>query len=979
VERLDGNRIRSLRRRTGLTQAQLAQRAGIGGSTLKRIEAGLDLKVHPATISAVAGALRVDPAELFQTQPSAPLREATHAPSGSPGAAAHPFVGRNAELEHMGRLLDAACRGSGGVCLLEGEPGVGKTRLAAEAESLAAARSMRALSAWCHDGEGAPSYWPWIQLLRACARDVPADRLRADLGHHAEVVLSAFPELHERPPDPLASGASLGEQARFNLFDGVTRLLVAEARRQPLLLVVDDLHSADGASLRLFEFLSHEAAQAPLLLLGAHRSSTVDLSDHARQVLSRVHRQNGCTRIELRGFALSDVSALVSAAGLDAELDPARVRRIHERTGGNPLFVRELVRRVALDGGESAPDAVRDLLASRLSRLSREARELLRAASIVGSEWPEGLVHAIAAVDAEGGGRALDEVVASGLIRRLTTAGRFGFIHALFREAVYAELRSDRRQILHRRAAEWLRASAAPVHAGELAYHAYHSADLDAGRAALEWTARAAAHAMTRLAYEDAADHYARGLELVERFGAAHEMERCELLTGLGEARMAAGNRSPATRAFLDAARVARPLRSGPALARIALGLAPGILSLEIVPARAELVALLRDALQLCADHTELSARLLARLALALAWSAPPAETRSLVDRAVELAGACGSASAEAFASNARFLVCWSPSNLDERLRDAADLLARTLRAADPSLEVVCRVARFCTMLEAGDVPALCIELEAFDRLAEDLRQPQALCYREILRASMAMLKGSYADMSRYRDAAIRIGESVGDVNARHAAGVFDTFLAWEEGRFEDAVAATERGASDFGAWRNAWMHMLAECGRRDEAHAMLRGLFADGRFILRFDLLWLCHTISASEACIVLEDTELARPLYEALLPYRDRIMVIGYGWGAWGSAERTLGGLAALLGAWEQSKNHFGSALRINGRIGARAMVVRTKYGYATMLLARDAAGDRLHATQMIDAARGEAEALGMLDLRQRLEALHASIARA
>jgi DNA-binding winged helix-turn-helix (wHTH) protein/tetratricopeptide (TPR) repeat protein len=892
----------------------------------------------------------------------------------TPGAAAASdvLVGREPEVERLSQAMDAARHGGGGrVCFISGEPGIGKTRLAEEMANRAVRSGWRVLSAWCHDGEGAPSYWPWIQLLRAHIAETKPAELRSHLGPGLEVIGESIPELRHVLGVVRDAAGSPREEARFYLFDAITRLFMAAARRKPLLLLLDDLHTCDAPSLRLLAFLCREGVRAPLLVLGTHRSSDMDMSELFREVLGEIERHGHCERIPLSGLSRGAVGSLVAATNPRVEVDACWVDRVHRRTAGNPFFVRELVRSAEASAGEHTdagiPPAVRDVIASRVARLSSPCREVLRTASIVATEWPVGLVHGISGLSQESFADALDEGLACGVIRSTDSGAGAAFSHALIRETLYADIPTTQRQRMHRSASEWLEAHGPGDLAG-VAYHAGACAALDGGRKAREYSIRAADAAMRRLAYEDAAAHYARALALLGP--GADVRTRCELSIALGEAHMSAGAREQATRTLWAAARLARELESGPLLGRVALGLAPGVLSLEVLPARAELVSLVRHALELCTDDHELSSRLLARLALALMWTAPAEETQALVERAIELARTCKSPGAEAFAYNARFVVRWSPANLDERLREAPELLACTLRSGDRSLEVVCRVVRFSTMLEAGDVPELGLELEAFDRLADELRQPQAMCYRAIFRGCLAMLEGRYADMTALREETLKIAESVGDVNARHAAGAFEIFLAWEEGRFNDALAVANRGSSDYAAWRHPSMNMLAESGRLDEARALLRNLCPEGRVEMRWDLLWLCHIVNACETCNAVGDEEIARPLYAALRPYRDRICVMGYGWGVWGSAERTLGMLATLLGKWEEAEDHFAAALRVNGRLGARAMMARTRYQYAQMLIARGAAGDRMRAKQLIDDARAEAQALGLRDVLRRLD---------
>jgi eukaryotic-like serine/threonine-protein kinase len=552
-----------------------------------------------------------------------------------------PFVGRNVELLQLRGALERSLSGAGQACFIAGEPGIGKTRLCHEIAHIARGCGVQVLSAWCHDGEGAPSYWPWIQFLRTHTRDQSSAELRAVLGPGVDIVGRTVPELRTKLGAAARSPALSADEARFLFFDSVTRLFMQTSRRQPILLLLDDLHSADGPSLRLLEFFCSELAAAPVFLVAAHRNADIDLTEDVRKVLGRIARQHHCTRIELEGLNRGEVADLVGKI-LGKTLEASWIDEIHHRTAGNPFFARQIA-----DSGASSgvvPTAVRDLLIGRVGQLPRAAREMLDAASIVSTEWPADLVRGISGLSLDTMSAMIDECLSAGLLRTVHAGtGRFGFLHALVRENLYAELSIARRRELHRRAMEWLEAEQTGADPSELAYHAYHSAMLDQGSKALEHSVHAAERATRRLAYEDAALHYSRAIEMLGLGRSSEPAERrCELLIGLGESRVRSGERSAARDAFRAAAALARELRSGALLARIALGLAPGLIALEIGPPDPELISLLNDSLELCMNAPEQRALLLGRLALAQTWSVPTSRLRPMVAEAVGLADTTG-------------------------------------------------------------------------------------------------------------------------------------------------------------------------------------------------------------------------------------------------------------------------------------------------------------------------------------------------
>jgi predicted ATPase len=239
----------------------------------------------------------------------------------SPRGSGRPFVGRAGELGELRGALEEAHEGRGLLVLLSGEPGIGKTRLMQEAAREAGERGWRVAAGRCWEEGGAPAYWPWIQAVRA---------LGGDVGRFAAA----------------AGGSGDPETVRFRLFDAAGQFLVAVARDRPLMIVLDDLHAADAASLVLLRFVSEAIADAPILILGSYREREVRLHER-RESFAELTRT--ATRISLQGLSVDDVEAyLAGVTGQAASRSLAA--RLHALTGGNPFFLGEVVRAVARDG-----------------------------------------------------------------------------------------------------------------------------------------------------------------------------------------------------------------------------------------------------------------------------------------------------------------------------------------------------------------------------------------------------------------------------------------------------------------------------------------------------------------------------------------------------------------------------------------------------------------------------------------------------
>ena len=230
------------------------------------------------------------------------------ATAGTYQAGRTPFVGRGPELAALRERLAAAGHGAGAVVLLAGEPGIGKTRTAEEFATVAEEHGAAVLWGRCLEGEGAPPFWPWIQILRSHARDRDPAILRAELGTGGADLAQIAPLLRERVPDlpPLPTAAP--DPSRFRLFDAVTTFLWNVAAARPLVLVLDDLHRADAPSLRLLEWVARELNAARLtsggprvLLVGAYRDTEIGDGHPFTATLTELARLPGGERLESDG------------------------------------------------------------------------------------------------------------------------------------------------------------------------------------------------------------------------------------------------------------------------------------------------------------------------------------------------------------------------------------------------------------------------------------------------------------------------------------------------------------------------------------------------------------------------------------------------------------------------------------------------------------------------------------------------------
>ena len=430
----------------------------------------------------------------------------------------------------------------------------------------------------CDPCAGTPEYWPWRQVHHALTTPEGGEPLPPT----APVLLDGM------VVDDLASasngpgGHGMPDQRRFQLFDIAARALVRRTRRQPVLVVLEDLHWADRSSLLLLEFLAPRFRSAAIVLLATYRDLDV-IPDHPLYAaLAAVSRHSHTQRLVLRGLEPDALARFVAAtAGLRPS--PAAVEAMLRDTGGNPFFVSEVVRLLAseaqlerLDGGRleplGVPPSVREVIGQRLARLSPAVRELLDLAATIGLEIPVAVLAEATGQPAMQVLAALEEPLAARLVTEVREdPGRWRFTHALVREVLYDALGPARRAALHRaigEALERLHGELDGPHLDELAHHFACAAPGGSVEKAVEYCTRAAVRAMERYGFDESARHYERALALVPGI---QQRRRGELLLGLARARKMAGDPQAAGESFFEAADLARRLGDAELLAEAAL------------------------------------------------------------------------------------------------------------------------------------------------------------------------------------------------------------------------------------------------------------------------------------------------------------------------------------------------------------------------------------------------------------------------
>jgi DNA-binding SARP family transcriptional activator len=459
----------------------------------------------------------------------------------SPGE--HVLVGRDAQLAAVGAAVRTGAAGRGRVVLVAGEPGIGKTRLAEEVAQQAAAEGVRVAWGRCYEGEGAPAFWPWVQMVRQLLTEVPPGALGGLPERSGPELSQLLPELKEQVPAAAAPPPVVDmAAARFRLYQAVSGLLRRLSQDRPLLVVVDDLHWADAGSLGLLAFLATELRRARLTVLGTYRDVEVTAGQPLAETLGVLAREPVVERVTLGGLGEAAVASVIAAV-IGTWPAERLVRAVHDRTDGNPFFVSELMRLLQSEGmlaGDDAiaaarraiPAGVREVLQRRLARLPEQTNAVLLVGAVAGRNFDLDLVEAVAGLEDERALEAAEAAVVAGLVvEDDETVGRYRFAHGLVRETIYENIGKARRVRLHARVGQALLGLHGddPEHVLEIARHAWVAVPVTGAGAALPQVLAAADQALARLAFEQAEQQLHRALELLGSLPPSAERSRREL------------------------------------------------------------------------------------------------------------------------------------------------------------------------------------------------------------------------------------------------------------------------------------------------------------------------------------------------------------------------------------------------------------------------------------------------------------------
>lgn len=424
------------------------------------------------------------------------------------------FVGRQIELEALSLAVERASSGGGGnLTVIEGEAGIGKTRLCEELEQIAALNGATIIWSHCQEDTGQPAYWPWIQILRSLSADDVDGHSSARSQPTTQLIAAHIPELAGLTGGNSSSSGIGVEQEQFLLRDSICSLVTTHVAEHPLLLVFDDLHWADLSSISTLNMLSERVGSLNIALLATVRP--VEPGSSTSAALTGLKRARGGAWISLGGLSDADARELFenvsSHHGVERGLTEAL--RLSE---GNPFFLTELAAswdQLDLDRSLTIPSSAIDVVSSRLSGVPADAIDVLHTASLLGREFD---IARLIAVSSPANEEVIADALENGLQRRIVeerddSRGLYRFVHEITRQVLSRRGSAISRATLHAQIAQKLDVyfgDRATENASEIAYHWRGAGTFGDAEKGAEWAVLAGSRALDAYEFDIAFDHF---------------------------------------------------------------------------------------------------------------------------------------------------------------------------------------------------------------------------------------------------------------------------------------------------------------------------------------------------------------------------------------------------------------------------------------------------------------------------------------
>jgi predicted ATPase/class 3 adenylate cyclase/DNA-binding CsgD family transcriptional regulator len=902
-----------------------------------------------------------EPVVAWEIAWEAPADEAAAAPTAAVGRG--PLVGRRRELAEAASAVEEARQGRGGVVLVVGEPGIGKTRLAREITTQQAA-DFRVFQAGAIDSEGMPPYFLFSEALRPFVRRCPPAELREHVRTSAHLLARIIPDLTRVLPDLGEAREPYGTE-REDLLSAVVDFILSIAEKTPVLMVLDDLQWADSSSLSLFEYLAQRIQSAPVLLLALCRPEAVEVPHRFARSIGELGRQRLYRAISLSPLSVQESAALISGivGGEPAEEIAAA---IHRRTAGNPFFVEEVVAKLSEDGvdllqtgtvsGISIPRSVRLVIERRLVRLGDEARELLGVASVLGERFTFPELAAVAETSREAIVEALDRSLASGILRE--AEGAYEFNHPLVRETVYTANSTPRRQSLHLRAARALEAlytANQREQACLLAYHFREAGPLTDSASLLRHSLTAADTAIQTYAYADAASLYKDVLDLDASAGALSEPERADAHCSYGRALQAEGSQPEALRQYGLAAALYEQASDFLSVARAQLYQA-GVHLFQWQLSEAE--RFLHEAHETLAEHGLLESEDGKRLEASILHQAaqnhlllrryPRAE--AMAEEVLRIAQELKDNRLTSLGYSARGYVYLHWLRPVEALDDNRALQRTADSVGDAHRSIYAATRGVTALIAMGRLQEAAEWIAQVESLHERMQSPRYKAFDLTNRALLAFLQGDLASAEKRATGALALPDldpwtplTLVPLLAQIKCyeGDFDGAGRWAE-RMLNADERAGRPARPVQGW--GYKALIAGLAGDREACRRMSEETISGLLPRRPDLRALAIDVPAAEIAVLLRDKPLAERQLQPLHELREAGVAITPAWPV--LLPRLLGGLSGVLERWQEAEQSLNEAIELAEKIDARPELGRSYLDLARMRIERHHRGDLVEA---------------------------------
>ena len=870
-----------------------------------------------------------------------------------------------------------------------GEPGIGKTRTVRELSTRAEARGVRTVWGRCRDIEGTPPYWPWTQVVRALTQqDGSGDEIAAaDLA----IIASTVPELAGLAPKTDSAAGDQPASSQFQLFDSVTRLIKTASAHQPLVIVLDDLHWADHASLSLLEYLAGELDSTKLLVVGTARNIDPTVSGVLTAAIAELSRTPGFSRLDLEGLTRAEIGQLISS-DFDIPANAEFADQVFEASEGNPFFTIEMSRLYAAEdtaqddssstsARPALPDAVRGVIERRLSGLSNDCVELLSVGAVLGFQFEFEKLRAVSDLDSN---ESLLDLMDDALDARVVSevdgpALAYEFGHALTHRFLYDGLPAGQRLRLHSRAAEELERSFgtnAEAHAPELAHHFIQASSLIGVEKGVRYSILAGHQALSSYAYETALEHFHRALTAKE--GIRNDAETAEILFGIGRTHNARrGHAHDAVDALIQAfdifeaeGETARAI----AVASTGIGRSFGEASHQ--------VGLCERGLALTDPGSIEAARVGVELGAALGAAGDFERSVEVLNEAIRIARNQENLLIEAHALGNLGFTLLGAQKPGPAIEAADDMLRLAYRIIDPPRDLRPLGHRMAAIgfIRMGEIKEARPHIDSLVEIGYAYLDRSSADWDTYLSSVIALAEGRWAE-----------GMRAADRRQAHYAGHFDygpeiqvEFMTGDEA---DAVAELTkrlRGEKDvddrdfraFGVVEFALM--LAVAGRATRDSAAIDRADEAGRFVEESpnstpeidDLVLAIRSVCA----VANGDSEAAADLYARFEKNRGKLTITSAT--RFIIPDRILALLAAAMGNPDMAMRHFIETIALCDKAGFRVEQAWANFEYAAFQLDQ---GGRVDRTAILELLRDGLEitgTLGMGPLHQRLEDLRDSV---